>query len=112
MQSRPEIFQSHPPVDKYVANPVFFDAIHWNCHWFYAQLGIIYFIFGKYDIALSYFEKSLLIAQEQNNRQSEATALLNTGQIHEARGNYETALQYLEQSLEICREIGDRKAEA
>ena len=77
----------------------------------YAQLGVIYKIFGKFDVALSYHEKALLIVQKKGDRQNEGTTLSNISQIHDARGDYETALRYLEQSLEIRREIGDRKGE-
>jgi tetratricopeptide (TPR) repeat protein len=76
--------------------------------WFYNRLGLIYDMFGKYDAALSYYEKELLIEQEKGDRQGEGTTVTNIGTIYHARGDYETALRYLEQSLEILREIGDR----
>jgi tetratricopeptide (TPR) repeat protein len=79
--------------------------------WFYNRLGLIYDMFGKYDAALSYYEKELLIEQEKGDRQGEGTTLTNIGTIYHARGDHKTALRYFEQSLEISREIGDRKNE-
>jgi tetratricopeptide (TPR) repeat protein len=40
--------------------------------WFYNVLGLIYKMFGKNDVALSYFEKELLIEQEKGDRQARA----------------------------------------
>jgi tetratricopeptide (TPR) repeat protein len=77
----------------------------------YNNLGLLLDLYGHYDAALAYYEKSLAIKQEKGDRQGEGVTLNNISQIHQVRGDYDNALDYLEQSLAIRQQIGDRQGE-
>ena len=75
------------------------------------RLGMIYHLYGQYETALAYLQRSLTILQEIGDRAGEGTTLNNISQIYKARGDYDTALAYLQRSLTISQEIGDRAGE-
>ncbi|WP_282777978.1 tetratricopeptide repeat protein [Phaeodactylibacter xiamenensis] len=78
----------------------------------YNNLGLILDLYGQYDAALQYYEKSLVVKKEKGNIQGEGATLNNISQIFKARGDYGKALEYLEQSLKISQQIGDRSGES
>jgi tetratricopeptide (TPR) repeat protein/CHAT domain-containing protein len=77
----------------------------------YNNLGLILDLYGQYDAALQYYEKSLAADRKKGDRKGEGTTLNNISQIFKARGDYGKALEYLEQSLKIRQQIGDRSGE-
>lgn len=68
-------------------------------------LGISYFYFGKYEQALTYFSKGLVIARNIGDQFIEATILNNIGEIHRQMEQYGEALAYYEQALLISESL-------
>ncbi|MFN3175514.1 MAG: tetratricopeptide repeat protein [Phaeodactylibacter xiamenensis] len=77
----------------------------------YNNLGLILDLYGQYDAALQYYEKSLKADRKKGDRSGEGTTLNNMATTAYARGDYGKALEYLEQSLKIKQQIGDRSGE-
>ena len=72
------------------------------------RMGQVFQLYGKLDLALTYFNKVQNKAEEEKDLQWQGTTLNNISQIYAARGDYGRALEYLERSLKIRQEIGDR----
>lgn len=73
----------------------------------YNAIGVAYRSIGKLHTALSYFDRSLKIANAIDDRGSESESLGQLGVVHSLLGNSNEAKQYLEQALFIARNIGD-----
>ena len=67
---------------------------------------------AEYDKAKEYYEKSLEIKIEIGDRQGEANAYGNLGNVFHSLAEYDKAKEYYEKSLAIKIEIGDRQGEA
>lgn len=65
-------------------------------------IGIIYFYFGAYDDALSYFLAALPLAQKAADANLETSILNNIGEIHREAKDYEKAFSYYEKALKIA----------
>ena len=78
----------------------------------YGNLGNVYQDQGRYDEALSYYERSLEMAQRIGDTVTTARQLNNLGAISHLQGNFERAIDYYHQSLQIFRELGDHTAYA
>jgi tetratricopeptide (TPR) repeat protein len=63
---------------------------------------------GDYKKALEYYERSLRIKEELDNRVGVAASLFQIGIIHENLGDYEKALEYHDRSLKMAEELNDR----
>lgn len=68
-------------------------------------LGIVYFYFGKYEQALTYFSKGKAIARDINDLFIEASILNNIGEIHRQLEQYEEALVYYEEALVMSESL-------
>ena len=64
---------------------------------------------NKYEDALEYYQKSLKINEEINDKRVIANSLNNIGAIYQELNNYEDALEYHQKSLKINEEINDKK---
>ena len=67
---------------------------------------------GAYDQARVHHRRSLDLARELGDRQTEAHSLNNLGLVARNQGDYDDAREYHHQSLDIKRELGDRQGEA
>jgi len=67
---------------------------------------------GRYDEALSHYEKALMIVHILNMRDGEGIILNNIGMVYVHLGQFEQALNFYQQSVTIAREIGNRAGEA
>jgi tetratricopeptide (TPR) repeat protein len=72
-----------------------------------ANIGMVYFSWGKYDHAFKFYSESLQIASAAGFRQGQATIYNNIGRIHDSRGQLERALESYRTALEISDEIRD-----
>lgn len=68
-------------------------------------LGVVYFYFGKYEQALTYFSKGKAIARDINDLFIEASILNNIGEIHRQLEQYEKALVYYEEALVMSESL-------
>lgn len=68
-------------------------------------LGVSYFYFGKYEQALAYFSKGLVIARDINDQFIEASILNNIGEIHRQLEQYGEALVYYEEALALSESL-------
>jgi tetratricopeptide (TPR) repeat protein len=75
------------------------------------NLGSAYYNLGRYEKAITCYEKALEIAREIGDRGGESKSLSNLGSCYFDLGQTERALDYQEQALEIAREIGARGSE-
>lgn len=66
---------------------------------------------GQFRKAISYYERALQRAQNDNNQNGVANALGGLGNAYIALSETQRALEYYEQSLTIFRGVGDRKGE-
>lgn len=60
-----------------------------------------------YEVALQYFQQSLVIRQEIGDLGGEAAMLNNISQVYSGKNDDETALLYLQQSFEVFETAGD-----
>ncbi len=70
----------------------------------FGNIGIIYRINGKFDIALKYHEKALKIYQNIKDEYGEASVLENIGIVYGCKDNLDTALLYFKKALKIYQE--------
>lgn len=75
-------------------------------------LGLILDIFGKYDLAINYYEKSLVGSKENKHRQDEGTTFNNLAISAYKKGDLKTALNYFKLTLNIHRELEFLEGEA
>ncbi|NOS91674.1 MAG: tetratricopeptide repeat protein [Cyclobacteriaceae bacterium] len=71
----------------------------------YNQKGLILKFEKKYDSAILFFEKSLAIRKNTNDKKGTASTLANIGETQEAKGNLKEALRYLLESIQLKEEI-------
>jgi len=76
------------------------------------RLGNFYNSQSQYYEAIAFYEQSLEIGRELDDRNGEATSLRCLGNVYNSLGEYPRAIKFLNQSLEIFRQIGDRMGEA
>jgi tetratricopeptide (TPR) repeat protein len=62
--------------------------------------------------AIEYYQQSLKIEQEIDDRSGQASSLHNLGNAYYALERYQRAIEYYQRSLKIEREIGDWSGEA
>jgi len=70
------------------------------------QLGLIYARKGELGSALKYYEQSLAIAEDLNNKAYIMVVLNNASMVYLEKGELKQALMYLERNLEIAEDIG------
>ncbi|MFX1253571.1 MAG: tetratricopeptide repeat protein [Promethearchaeota archaeon] len=66
------------------------------------ETGRIYLEWGKYDEALTAFQKGIKTAQDRNHAESISTFLNFIGRVYDAKNDLTTALAYYKQALEIA----------
>ena len=76
------------------------------------RLGNAYLKMGKYQLAVTCYEKALVYAREQEDRSGEDAWLGNLGIIYDTLGQTARAIECYDQALIISREIGNRSSEA
>ena len=69
-------------------------------------LSNIYYIWGRYDEALSNYQDLLNYYLQNKMEYEQALTLNNIGIIHQIKGEYDDALKFYEESLEIARKLG------
>lgn len=72
------------------------------------NIGLVYVIQGKFVDALSYWEQSLKIFQQQKDKIGIANLLNNIGGIYLEQGDDAKALEYCLKSLKMAEETGDK----
>jgi AraC-like DNA-binding protein len=78
----------------------------------YNLAGVIQFVKGQTDSALSLYQKALAIADDHKlPKRNSARIVSNIGECH-LRNNSEGAFSYFEKALSIARETGNRTVEA
>ncbi|MEG4234435.1 CHAT domain-containing protein [Microcoleus sp. Pol11C3] len=65
-----------------------------------------------YSQAIEYYQQSLNIHRDTNNRYAEANSLNNLGNIYSLLGEYSQAIDYHQRAINIQRDIGNRGGEA
>lgn len=71
------------------------------------NIGIAYYVQGKYVEALSQWQQSLAIFDSIKDKMGVANLLSNLGVVHFNQGDDAKALEYYLQSLKVSEEIGD-----
>jgi len=67
---------------------------------------------GDYPKALEYYQRSLKINQEIEDKKGSAPVISNIGNIYYNQGDYPKALEYYQRGLRIYQEIGEKKGNA
>jgi tetratricopeptide (TPR) repeat protein len=67
---------------------------------------------GKVDSALIFWEQSLILREETNDKKGVANSLTNIGFVYHNRGDISRALDYYSKSLQIQEEIGEKSGMA
>ncbi|MHA2249413.1 MAG: tetratricopeptide repeat protein [Candidatus Kariarchaeaceae archaeon] len=70
--------------------------------------GVVYFLQGRYDSALEYYNKSLEIREELQNGYDIAISFDNLGVVYREKGELDTALEYHNKSLQLRKTIGEK----
>ncbi len=68
----------------------------------------VYYIWGRYDEALSNYQTVLAYSKEIKDKAMESDVLNNIALIHDNKGEYDQALELYNQSLKIKKEIRDQ----
>ena len=71
------------------------------------HLGVIYWAFGKYELATRNMEIGLALNRATGPAWLTATALGFLGAVAYDTGDYDQSYSYLTESIEICSQIGD-----
>lgn len=74
------------------------------------NIGYVHHVKGDYLTALTYYDKSLKIAEELGVKKEIALMLNNIGSVYTNQGDQVKALEYYNRSLIIEQEIGGKKA--
>jgi tetratricopeptide (TPR) repeat protein len=74
-------------------------------------LGNAYYLLSNYPQAILYYQQSLDLAKEIDDKQGQCKALNNLGNVSEQLGQYAESIKYLQQTLALAHEIGDRRGE-
>lgn len=72
------------------------------------KIGHIYDNQDENSLALEYYQKSLKVYEDLDDRKNVADAFNNIGQIYDRQGNISKALEYSYKSLKIYEQIGDK----
>ncbi|MCT7961537.1 CHAT domain-containing protein [Laspinema sp. D1] len=75
-------------------------------------IGQIYSQLGEKQIALDYYNQSLLLSRQQEDKEGEATILTTIGRVYSQMGDQQTALNYYNQALPLSRDERFRAGEA
>ncbi len=70
-----------------------------------SRLGIAYYEIKGYELAIKYFQKSLVIARDYHDRKFEAATISNIGSVYHAKGDVDAAYACFQESLAIYREL-------
>ncbi|MGB7924264.1 MAG: tetratricopeptide repeat protein, partial [Pyrinomonadaceae bacterium] len=73
-----------------------------------ALLGAVHVMTGRFDEAYSFFEQSLGLFRELDDRRNVGVLLDSLGETARLRGDYAAAVARFEEALSIAREIGER----
>ncbi len=68
-------------------------------------IGVAYFYQGWYDIALEYYQKSLILRREIQDSRGVGSSLNNIGLIYSTQKKFDDALKYLYQALSVYQRI-------
>jgi len=71
--------------------------------------GMSFMYSGAFDSAITYYNRSINLRKEINDKQGIAGSLNNIGNIYHEQDDYENALGYYKRSLKIKKELGDKK---
>ncbi|MFX1253406.1 MAG: tetratricopeptide repeat protein [Promethearchaeota archaeon] len=74
--------------------------------------GTIYRLKGELDQALTFFQQSLALNKEIDNKQGIAESFHNIGNIHYVKGRLNQGLEYYQRALLISEQIDDKQAMA
>ncbi len=72
-----------------------------------ADIGWNFYLQGKYDSSLYYYERSLKYSMHADTPGYSANSLGNIGNIYRDRGDYEMALKYYSKSIEDAMKVKD-----
>jgi tetratricopeptide (TPR) repeat protein len=70
-------------------------------------IGVIYYGFGTYDVAIDYYQKSIKLQEEIGDRRGMSESLNSIGIVYNDKGDYPNALDFYYKSLIINEEIAD-----
>lgn len=73
----------------------------------FKNMGIINGSLSQFPTALDYFQKSLRISEEIDDKYSVASSFVNIGKIYNLIDDYAKALDYQKKALKMLHEIGD-----
>lgn len=72
------------------------------------DIGSVYYDNARYDSAMIYYGKCLLLSEKLNLKLDQANSLVNIGLIYYNQSNYPKALEYYTRSQKIYEELGDK----
>lgn len=75
----------------------------------YHNMAITYQGMSEYDIAKSYFDKSLKLTSSKDLYYSKSVTLQNIAYLYAITGEPKTAIKYYEQALNVAKKIGANK---
>ena len=78
----------------------------------YGSIGLAFDSLGKFDRAIRYYKKALVIAKEIGDKINESKCYTNLGIVCDYLGKPRKAIEYHQKALAIDKEIGDRVGES
>ena len=73
-------------------------------------MAMVYSLLGELDHSIRFYEQSLELFKEFNNKDRMAAVLNNLSDSYKMRGELDRALEYIEQSMALNRDIGRLRA--
>ena len=77
----------------------------------YCKIGDSHHSRGDYNSAKGWYERSLKIAKQIEDKVAEGIACCQLGLVNDDTGNFEKSIRYHKRGLEISKEFGDRTGE-
>lgn len=74
----------------------------------YNSIASIYYDRARYDSAIVYYNKCLVLSEKQNNKLKTANSIMNIGLIHYSIGDYPKALDRFTKAQKIYEEIKEK----
>lgn len=74
----------------------------------YHDIGSAYYDNARYDSAMIYYSKCLLLSEKLNLKLNQANSLVNIGLIYHNQSNYPKGLEYFTRSQKLYEKLGDK----
>jgi tetratricopeptide (TPR) repeat protein len=73
------------------------------------NIAVAYYDSGKYETAINYYEKSLIIREKLNDKKGVVAVMNDLASVNENTFRYDKAIDYYQKSLNVSEKLGDKE---